>query len=127
MGGSPTFIINVVLVTLLPGSVGLGLHLPGSPEPNSGCRSFIGLACMCCLHCTCMQLYICMLNATLKAECYFLTCGESVPLSTPYKLHLYQTRMLCYPSKRSMTNHDLHHRPARSPAIHFLLIIITAL
>ena len=33
------FIINVVLVTLLPGSIGLGLHLPGSPEPNSGCRS----------------------------------------------------------------------------------------
>ena len=28
------------LITLLPGSVGLGLHLPGSPEPNSGCRSW---------------------------------------------------------------------------------------
>ena len=26
--------------TLLHGSVGLGLHLPGSPEPNSGSRSF---------------------------------------------------------------------------------------
>ena len=38
MRGSPTYI---VLVTLLPGSVGLGLHLPGSPEPNSGCRSYI--------------------------------------------------------------------------------------
>ena len=30
----------VLLVTLLPGSVGLSLHLPGSPEPNSGCRSY---------------------------------------------------------------------------------------
>ena len=39
MWGSPTYIINAVIVTLLPGSVGLGLHLPGSPEPNSGCRS----------------------------------------------------------------------------------------
>ena len=39
MRRSPTYIIDVLLVTLLPGSVGLGLHLPGSPEPNSGCRS----------------------------------------------------------------------------------------
>ena len=39
MQGSPTYIINVLLVTLLPGSVGLGLYLPVSPEPNSGCRS----------------------------------------------------------------------------------------
>ena len=39
MRGSPTYVINVLIVTLLPGSVGLGLHLPGSPEPNSGCRS----------------------------------------------------------------------------------------
>ena len=27
------------LVTLLPGSVGLRLHMLGSPEPNSGWRS----------------------------------------------------------------------------------------
>ena len=40
MRGLPTYIMNVLLVTLLPGSVGLGLHLPGSPEPNSGCRSW---------------------------------------------------------------------------------------
>ena len=32
MQGSPTYIMNVLLVTLLPGSVGLGLHLPGTPE-----------------------------------------------------------------------------------------------
>ena len=38
MGGSPTCIS--LLVTLLPGSVCLSLHLPVSPEPNSGCRSF---------------------------------------------------------------------------------------
>ena len=31
---------HVLLVTLLPGSVGLSLHLPGSPEPNSGYRSY---------------------------------------------------------------------------------------
>ena len=41
MRGLPTYIINAVIVTLLPGSVGLGLHLPGSPEPNSGCRSYV--------------------------------------------------------------------------------------
>ena len=36
-----------------------------------GMASFIGLACMCCLHCTCMQLcvHICTLNAALNAEC----------------------------------------------------------
>ena len=28
MRGSPTYIINILFVTLLPGSVGLGLHLP---------------------------------------------------------------------------------------------------
>ena len=28
------------MVTLLPGSVGLSHHLPGSPEPYSGCRSY---------------------------------------------------------------------------------------
>ena len=46
----------------------------------------IGLACMCCLHCTCMQLYVhkCMLSAALSAECHFLTCEGSVPLSTSY-------------------------------------------
>ena len=27
-------------ITLLPGSVGLSHHLLGSPEPNSGCRSY---------------------------------------------------------------------------------------
>ena len=47
----------------------------------------IGLACMSCLHCTCMQLFlhICMLNAALNAECHILTCGENVPLSTTDK------------------------------------------
>ena len=47
-----------------------------------------GLACMCCLHCTCMQLYVhnCMLRAAMNAECHFLTCEESVLLSTPYNL-----------------------------------------
>ena len=39
MRGSPTCIY--LLATLLPGSVGLSLHLPGSPEPNSGFRSYI--------------------------------------------------------------------------------------
>ena len=36
-----------------------------------GMASFIGLACMRCLHCTCMQLcvHICTLNAALIAEC----------------------------------------------------------
>ena len=48
--------------------------------------SFSGLVCMCCLHCTCMQLclHIWMLIAALNAECLFLTCGESVPLFTLY-------------------------------------------
>ena len=32
--------LHVLLVTLLPGSVGLSLHLPWSPEPNSSCRSY---------------------------------------------------------------------------------------
>ena len=32
--------LYVLLVALLPGSVGLSLHLPGSPEPDSGCKSF---------------------------------------------------------------------------------------
>ena len=32
--------LHALLVTLLPGSVGLSLHMPGSPEPNSGCRSY---------------------------------------------------------------------------------------
>ena len=31
--------LHALLVTLLPSSVGLSLHLLGSPEPNSGCRS----------------------------------------------------------------------------------------
>ena len=31
--------LNALLVTLLPGSVGLCLHLLGSPEPNSSFRS----------------------------------------------------------------------------------------
>ena len=31
--------LQAFLVTLLPGSVGLSLHLLESPEPNSGCRS----------------------------------------------------------------------------------------
>ena len=35
MRGSPTYIINVLIFTLLPGSDGLSLHLPGSPQPNS--------------------------------------------------------------------------------------------
>ena len=32
-------------------------------------------------------VHICLLNAALNAECPFLTCGESVLLSTPYKDH----------------------------------------
>ena len=35
MRGSPTYIINVLIVTLLPGNDGLGLHLPGSPQINN--------------------------------------------------------------------------------------------
>ena len=31
--------LHALLVTLLPSSVGVSLHLLGSPEPNSGCRS----------------------------------------------------------------------------------------
>ena len=42
-GHQPTS-FDVLVVTLLPGSVGLGLrlglHLPRSPVPNSGCRSY---------------------------------------------------------------------------------------
>ena len=36
-GRQPVF---SVFITLLPGSVGLSPHLLGSPEPNSGCRSY---------------------------------------------------------------------------------------
>ena len=32
--------LHVLLVTLLPGSVGLSLHLPRGPEPYSSCRSY---------------------------------------------------------------------------------------
>ena len=38
-----------------------------------GMASFIRLACMCCLHCTCMQpcVHKCMLSAAPNAEWYF--------------------------------------------------------
>ena len=43
-GHQPTS-FDVLVVTLLPGSVGLGLlhglHLPRSPVPNPGCRSYL--------------------------------------------------------------------------------------
>ena len=32
--------LQALLVTKLPGSVGLSPHLLGSPEPNSGCKSY---------------------------------------------------------------------------------------
>ena len=63
-----------------------------------GMASYFGLACMRCLHCTCMQLcvHICLLNVALYAECLFLACVESVPL--PYNIPYITTQLICCPT-----------------------------
>ena len=49
MRGLPTYIMNVLIVTLLPGSIGLGLHLPGSPELKTSKKLVQSMAYWCIL------------------------------------------------------------------------------